>query len=82
MLLLICFNVESVSRRDAVIDLDAFGLNGKEPEQLKMMRTLLEKEEPDLFRLVHQDDPIIKKYIGDPTLAYKEAMAAAGLDGK
>jgi hypothetical protein len=36
-------------------------------------------QEPDLFRMVHQDDDYIKGYIVDPTKAYREAMANAGL---
>lgn len=62
-----------------MIDLDAFGMNGQEPEQLRMMRELVQSEEPDLFQLMHMDDPIVKAYIEDPTLAYREAMATAGI---
>lgn len=42
--------------------------------------TLPSLQEPDLFELVHQNDPMIKQYVSDPTRAYQEAMAAAGLN--
>ena len=56
-----------------VVDLNDWGHNGVEPQQLKDMRQFVQQENPDFYKLVHQDDPLIQKYIDDPTLAMREA---------
>jgi len=55
----------------AVIDLNAFGLDGTYPEQLARSRDQVLKEEPDLFELVHQNNAFVKDFLKDPTSIYK-----------
>lgn len=65
-----------------MIDLDEFGLNGAFPSQLAMSRDTVLGEEPALFELVHQNDPLVKSFLQDPTSIYKvvqDAIDSAGV---
>ena len=55
------------------MDLNDWGHNGIEPPQLAEMRQFVQEENPEVYRLAHQDDPLLKKYLDDPTLAIREA---------
>ena len=55
------------------MDLNDWGHNGIEPPQLGQMRSFVQETNPELYQLVHQDDPLLKKYLDDPTIAIREA---------
>jgi len=55
-----------------VIDLDAMGFNGEEPEYLKMVRNTVKSQEPGLWEAVLKEDPLARKYMDDPTVVMKE----------
>ena len=62
-----------LSHNHTVVDLADWGHNGVEPMQLVDMRQFIQENEPDVYSLAHQDDPMIKRYIDDPTQAIRDA---------
>ena len=56
----------------SVIDLDAMGFNGEEPEYLKMVRNTVKSQEPGLWEAVLKEDPLARKYMDDPMVVMKE----------
>ena len=58
-----------------VIDLEEFGLRGEEPDAVRMLREMVQKEDPAFVKLVHGDEPLVQKYMEDPGAAWKEAQA-------
>jgi len=55
-----------------VIDLDAMGFNGEEPEYIKMVRRTVKNQEPGLWEAVLKEDQLARKYMEEPTAVIKE----------
>lgn len=65
----------NICKYTTVVDLDAFGLRGDTPEVLETLRMMTKEQDPDIYRLVHQDDPLLQKYMDNPGAAFEEAQA-------
>ncbi|GAB5037670.1 Hypothetical protein NocV09_09600060 [Nannochloropsis oceanica] len=55
-----------------LINLDAMGFNGEEPEYIKMVRRTVKNQEPGLWEAVLKEDQLARKYMEEPTAVIKE----------
>lgn len=63
-----------------LIDAKQFGIDGSEPESTKVLRSFFQQQEPELFDWVmHQGDPMVKKYVLNPTAAFEEVKLLSGV---
>lgn len=56
----------------AIVDLQQLGWDGVEPSYLRAVRERLISDEPDLWQMIHQDDPLMKDMLENPAFATLE----------
>lgn len=79
----VCLQTRTYVRpHNTVIDLDKFGLNGEAPVAIAEARDRMIEEAPQVWELVTQSDPFIKRVLQDPFRAAEFASEAFGIDAE